>query len=142
MQAAVAAFKAGRISFRNAASQFNVPKSSLRDRVTGRVIHGKKNGAKTKLTQTDKEKLAAYLIETSKQGYGKRKEIIIFMATQIALKQGKTISGGCLSHMWWKGFLKRHPEISLRASQNIGYQAGNQRILSEASGHPHKQQYW
>ena len=120
MQAAVATFKAGGISFRNAASQFNVPKSSLRDRVTGRVIHGKKNGAETKLTPADEEKLAAYLIETSKQGYGKSKEIILFMATQIALKRGKTISGGCLSDMWWKGFLKRHPEISLRAAQNFG----------------------
>ena len=120
MIATVTTFKSGGISFRNAASQFNVPKSTLRDRITGRVIHGKKNGAETKLTHEDEEKLAAYLISSSKQGYGKSKETILFMATQIALKRGKTVHGGCLSDMWWKGFLKRHPEILLRASQNFG----------------------
>ena len=94
------------ISFRNAASQFNVPKSSLRDRVTGRVIHDKKNRAETKLTP-DEEKFAADLIETNKHGYVKSKEIVLYMATQIALKQGETISGECLSAMLWKGVLKR-----------------------------------
>ena len=73
MIAAVAAFKSGGISFGNAASQFNGPKSTLRDRITGCVIHGKKNGAETKLTHADEEKLSAYLIDSANKAMGKGK---------------------------------------------------------------------
>ena len=117
-----------KLSWREAYPSGSVPlsstyvpkKSTLRDRTTGRVVHGKKNGPDTKLTEEDEAKLAAYLIETSKQGYGKSKEIIMFMATQIAKKRGKKVPEGGLSEMWWRSFLKRHPEISLRSSQNFG----------------------
>ncbi|KAK3727232.1 hypothetical protein QZH41_006992 [Actinostola sp. cb2023] len=64
--------------------------------------------------------LAKYLIFASNQGYGKSKEIILFMATSIAKKRNKTIQGNCLSEKWWRGFLNRHPELSMRASQNFG----------------------
>ena len=120
MLAAIATFRAGGISFRKCADQFNVPKSTLRDRITGRVVHGTKNGPESKLSTEDENKLAAYLIDTSRQGYGKSKEIIMFMATQIAVKRGKKVLEGGLSEMWWRSFLKRHPEISLRTSQNFG----------------------
>jgi len=71
------------------------------------------------LALEDEKKLAAYLIDVSKQGYRKSKEIILYMATQIAIKRGKEVKG-CLSEMWWRNFLKRNPEISLRATQNFG----------------------
>ena len=120
MLTAIATFRAGGISFRKCADQFNAPKSTLRDRITGRVVHSTKNGPETKLSAEDENKLAAYLIDTSRQGYGKSKEIIMFMATQIAVKRGKKVPEGGLSEMWWRSFLKRHPEISLRTSQNFG----------------------
>lgn len=71
MQEALATFMAGGISFKNCAIQFNVLKSILRDHVTGGVVYGKKNGPKIKLRTEDEAKLAAYLIDSSKQGYGK-----------------------------------------------------------------------
>ena len=72
-----------------AAAEFNVPKSLLGDRIKGRVIHGKKNGPDTLLNNEDEEKLSAYLMDVNKKGYGKSKEIILFMATQMAIKRGK-----------------------------------------------------
>ena len=106
-------------SVRKAAMDFNVPKSTLGDRVSGRTEHGKKSGPEQILALEDEKKLAAYLIDVSKQGYGKSKEIILYMATQIAIKRGKEVKG-CLSEMWWRNFLKRNPEISLQATQNFG----------------------
>jgi len=38
------------------------------------------------LTSDEEDKLAQYLIYASNQGYGKRQEIIMFMATSIAKK--------------------------------------------------------
>ena len=118
MLAAIEAVKDGE-SVRKAAMDFNVPKSTLGDRVSGRTEHGKKSGHEQILALEDEKKLAAYLIDVSKQGYGKSKEIILYMATQIAIKCGKEVKG-CLSEMWWRNFLKRNPEISLRATQNFG----------------------
>ena len=118
MLAAIEAVKDGE-SVRKAAMDFNVPKSTLGDRVSGRTEHGKKSGPEQILALEDEKKLAAYLIDVSKQGYGKSKEIILYMATQIAIKRGKEVKG-CLSEMWWRNFLKRNPEISLRATQNFG----------------------
>lgn len=86
MLAAVETFLKGGILFRKCAMQLNVPKSTMRDRITGRVAHGTKDGPETKLTAEDEKKLA-YLIDLSKQGYGKSKEIIMLIATQIAMKQ-------------------------------------------------------
>ncbi|KAK3730439.1 hypothetical protein QZH41_003000 [Actinostola sp. cb2023] len=104
---------------RKAATTFNVPRSSLNDRIQGWVLHGSKSSPEKMLTSDD-EKLAKYLIFASNQEYGKSKEIIIFMATSIAKKRTKIIQGNCLSEKWWRGFLNRHPELSLRASQNFG----------------------
>ena len=107
-------------SVRKAAADFSVPKSTLGDRISGRTEHGNKSGADQILTTEDEKKLAAYLIDVIKQGYGKSKEIILYMATQIAVKRGKEVKG-CLSEMWWRNVLKRNPKkIPLRATQNFG----------------------
>ena len=119
MLAAVEAVRNG-VTIRKAAADFNVPKSTLGDRITGRIEHGDKSGPDPIISAEDERKLAAYLIDVSKQGYRKSKEIILYMATQIAIKRGKVVKGNCLSEMWWRNFLKRNPSVSLRASQNFG----------------------
>lgn len=80
MLAAIEAVKDGE-SVRKAAMDFNVPKSTLGDRVSGRTEHGKKSGPEQILALEDEKKLAAYLIDVSKQWHVKSKEIILCMAT-------------------------------------------------------------
>lgn len=48
-----------------------VPASSLKDRLSGRVIHGTKPGPVPYLSSKEEEELAVYLVEASKLGYGK-----------------------------------------------------------------------
>jgi len=98
MLAAIDAVKEG-MPVRKAATTFNVPRSSLNDRIQGWVLHGSKSSPEKMLTSDD-EKLAKYLIFASNQEYGKSKEIIIFMATSIAKKRNKNIQGDCLSEKW------------------------------------------
>lgn len=116
---AIQSVMSGQLSICKAAVEFNVPKSSLGHHIHRRLQHGKKNGPDMLVTPTDKAKLAAYLVDVSKQGYGKSKEIIIFMATQMATKRGKEVKGHCLSDKWWQHFLKGHPDVSMRSTENF-----------------------
>ena len=58
MVAAIESVMSGQLSIRKAAAEFNVPKSSLGDRIHGRVQHGKKNGPDTPLTPADEANLS------------------------------------------------------------------------------------
>ena len=119
MVAAVQSVRSGKLSIRKAAAEFNVPKSSLGNRVNGRVEHGKKNGPETLLEPAEEAELAAFhLTHVSKHGYARSKDIVMRMATHMAEKRGKEVKKGCVSEKWWQNFLKRHPEVSKRVSQN------------------------
>ena len=119
MAAAVQSVRSGKLSIRKAAAEFNVPKSSLGNRISGRVEHGKQNGSETLLDPADEAALAAFhLTHVSKHGYARSKDIVMRMATNMAEKRGKEVKKGRVSEKWWKNFLKRHPEVSKRAPQN------------------------
>lgn len=62
-------------SVRRAAEEYGVPRSTLHDRVNGRVIHGSKSGPRKYLTSLEEEQLVAHLKNCASIGYGKsRKE--------------------------------------------------------------------
>lgn len=114
--AAIVAVKRDKLSFRKAAAQFNVPKSTLADRLSGCTSNGP-HRPKSFLSPEDESKLAVHLDNITNQGCGRSKEIILYMAAQIVIKQGNLAKGGCLSDKWWKGFLRRNPQISQAASK-------------------------
>ena len=119
MVAAVQSVRSGKLSIRKAAAEFNVPKSSLGNRINGRVEHGKKNGPDTLLDPAEEVELAAYhRTLVSKHGYAQSKDTVMRLATHMAEKRGKEVKKGCVSEKWWQNFLKRHPEVSKRASQH------------------------
>ena len=61
MEKATEAVSQGKVSVRRAALQFNVPKSTLGDRVSGRVQAGTVSGPAKYLTDTEEENLATFL---------------------------------------------------------------------------------
>ena len=75
-----------------------------------------KNGPETKLTAEDNTKLVAFPIDTSWQGYGKGKDIIMFIGTQIAVQCSKKVPEGGLSHY---GFA---PHETRRSNMQISFQ--------------------
>jgi len=54
-----------------AAVKHGVPRSTLNDRLSGRVIHDTKPGPKPYLTTAEEKELAEQLIEAASLGYGK-----------------------------------------------------------------------
>ena len=65
------------------AVMYGVPKSTLHDRISGRVQHGKKPGPPY-LNPTEEQELAGHLISMAKIGYGKTRKEVKLMAENVA----------------------------------------------------------
>ena len=76
MLAALKAVEEG-ISVSRVARDYGVPRNTLYDRVSGRVVHGVKPGPKPYLNQSEEKELGSYLKHCAKVGYGKtRKDVL------------------------------------------------------------------
>ncbi|XP_068699252.1 chromodomain-helicase-DNA-binding protein 4-like isoform X3 [Montipora foliosa] len=101
------------------AGRYLVPNVGSRGGTSAQSTPRRRSEPRKLLTVEEENKLASYLIELRKQGYAKSKEIILFMASQMAAERGHTVVGGCLSYKWWRGFVKRNPQVSLESSQAL-----------------------
>ena len=94
-----------------------VPPSTLKDHLSGRVIHGVKPGPTPYLTTQEEQELAEHLVLSAKVGYGKtRQDVMNLVETYVNSRRSKeqnqkevTVSNG-----WWFKFKMRNPSLSLR----------------------------
>jgi len=114
MAAAIEAVKNGTAVLR-AAREHGVPRTTLHDRIPGRVIHGMKPGPRPYLAATEENELSLsiFLVDTAKAGYGKSRQEVKGLVEKVArdkgvLKKSKVTDG------WFKRFLERQPTLSLR----------------------------
>ena len=92
-------------------------RSTLKDRLSGRVVHGTNPGPKPYLTRDEETELSAHLLQASSIGLGRTrrdvKSIVGSFVKSKGLLKGKTVSNG-----WWEKFLKRNPTLSLRSGDS------------------------
>ena len=84
----LAAMKNGSISINKAAVLHGVPRTTLKDRLSGKVLHGTKPGPKCYLTCNEEHDLAEYLVEAAAIGYGKTRRQVLSIAGQVAKEKG------------------------------------------------------
>ena len=111
MKKAVDAVIISKLSVRRAAMQFNVPKSTLGDRISGRTQPGSVSGPTRYLTPSEESELARFLSRCCQIGYARSKLEVIALVRRILDSKGMKIT---LSHGWCDSFRKRHPEFVLR----------------------------
>ena len=120
MSAAVKEARNGSLSIRQAADRYNVPRSTLSDRVTNRVDEGCIWGSKPRLTMIDESKL----IETAKtrahMGIGFTKHNFLRAAAGLAKVRGLDFKKDKPSEMWWRRLKGRHGDFSLRSPEPTG----------------------
>ena len=114
------------LSIRAAANTYKIPYSTLRDRVTGRVVDGVKTGGPTVLTKEEETKLSEYLIKVADLGAGKSRKQTMEMAymiiyhdptrSKISEKWLKNRSAG---KDWYYSFMHRHTELSHRTPEKL-----------------------
>ena len=107
------------ISANKAALLHGVPRSTLKDRLSGRVVHGRNPGPEPYLNVEEEQELAGHLINASNIGYGKtRQEVLNIVERYVERKEHTSLRSSTVTHGWWQKFLKRNPSLSLRAGDS------------------------
>ena len=107
-----------------AARQFDVPRKTLDVRVKGRVQHRNNLGPSTALTFEEEKALASNLLYMAERGFPLTVNMAQAFVWEISFRSGchgqfnKKVGPG--KH-WWHGFRARHPELSLRTSDNLDH---------------------
>ena len=117
MQNAIKAVELGD-SIRHAAEMFNVPRSTLHNKVTGKTDVDVKPGPDPYLTFEEEEELASFLIQTAKIGYPHTKNQVLALVQQIVDSKGidTTVING-----WWERYRQRHPRLTLKSAVPLTY---------------------
>ena len=101
-------------SINSAAREDGVPTTTLKNRLSGRVVHGTNPGPVPYLSSMEEEELVEYLSDANKIGYGKTRRQVKVIAQRVATEKGVLCSAH-ISHGWWRHFLQRHPQLSLHS---------------------------
>ena len=102
------------MSINRAAELHGVPRSTLQDRLSGRVQHGKNRGPTPYLTSSEEKELSDYLLSSAEVGYGKTRREVKCIAEAVAKEKG-ALKADRISDGWWRRFLSRNPSVSLRS---------------------------
>ena len=80
-----------RQTVRRAAEAFNVPKSTLQDRISGRVVFGSRSGPQSYLTDEEEKELVAFIEGCSTIGFSRSKQQIIELRTSEPVSYARSI---------------------------------------------------
>lgn len=107
MERALIEVKSGRCTVRQAAKEFGVPKSSLGDRVSGRVMPGSRSGPAQLIASADEQLLVEFCLYVSKHGFPLTKQQVVSFASSIYKRQHRRVAVSKLGQTWWLNFRRR-----------------------------------
>ena len=116
MKAAMQAVIENGMSIRRAAEVYSVPKSTLGDRISGRVLPGCTSGPASYLSCEEEKELVTFLCRAAQIGHGRTRQEVIAIVERILASRGivKRVTSG-----WWGAFVARHPELVLRTPATL-----------------------
>ena len=114
---------------------FNVPKSSLHDRITGKVSFDARSGPTPYLSKYEEEELASFLFRSAKIGYPQTRKKVLYLVQQIIDDKGIDAH---VTKGWWERFKQRHPLVVLKTAaqlSNATAVASDHEVIRFAGGH-------
>ena len=105
-------------TIRDAARRFNVPHSTLQDRITGLTFRAEARANSHKLTQTEEETLVRRITSMDDRASAPTHLMVKEMADLLLAARGTTLVG----QKWVYNFIKRTPELQARYSRRYNYQ--------------------
>ena len=115
---AMKAVEEGMTEYR-ASQQYGVPRSTLYNRISGRVAHGINPGLKPYLSCHEEKELGKYLKHCAKVGYGKTRKDVICIVESAAHSRG-LLRSNHVTDGWWQRFLQCQFDLSLRQGDSRG----------------------
>ena len=108
------------LSYREATNQFSVSKSTLHNRISGKVLPGAKSGAPLYLDEEEEGELVRWLEGCTQIGYAKSvKEVCAIVRAIVAKKNN--LESVVVSHGWWDWFSQHHPHLMLHTGEGLVY---------------------
>ena len=114
MKLAVAAVQRGDVSERKASKFYNVPRSTLQQRVNGKRDMKPKLGRKPVFGADDEGKLVDFACNRAEMGIGFGKRQFLTYAADLARKRKIRIKQERLSDKWWRLFKRHHVKLAHR----------------------------
>jgi hypothetical protein len=119
IQLAISDLKNGRISnIREATRIYEIPRTTLRDRLKGIEYRGEIRANNHKLTQLEEESLIKWVLDLDRRGLPPRHSLVREMANYLLLQHGKQPVG----EKWVYNLIKRRPEIDSKFSRRYNYE--------------------
>ena len=97
-----------KLSIRQAAETYCVPKSTLQDRICGKGPFGSKSGPTKYLTDREEQELVEFIVSCASIGYAKRKQQVLHIVRQTMKKKQKAV---IVSEGLWVSFTNRNKNV-------------------------------
>ena len=104
------------LPLRRAAEEYEIPRSTLQDHVSGRVLLGSRSGHQY-LSDTEENEVEEFLLESAKMGFPRTRKEVMSLVQNILHQKGLPVT---VSSGWWSSFIKRHPALSVRVAEELG----------------------
>lgn len=122
LQDALCEIRTGGMSILGASVKYGVPRSTIQDRIHGRILEGpRRMGPPTILTIAEEERLEQWCNDLAKCGFPLKIDDLL-NTVQAIIKQDKRSSpftNDRPGRKWFQSFLKRHPGLSIREAEGI-----------------------
>ena len=119
---AIQAFKNQEVSsIREVARRFNIPRSTLQDRLSGHQNRAISRANSYKLTEIEEESLQKWILSMDSRGSAPRPSMVREMAN-LLLEQRGTTPVLSVGQNWVTKFVKRRPLLSSRFSKRYNYE--------------------
>lgn len=105
---------------KQAAKQFQVPRATLQFRIKN-PNHKPLPGPSPVLNEEEENQIKNWLTVSHKKGFPKRKEDVLKSVSEFVKKSGRPnpFKDNIPGEKWFKLFLKRHPDISIRTPEAV-----------------------
>lgn len=122
LQSAVDAVKSKSMGYLKASNVFKVPRPTIFDKVKEKSVINCHTGLNTTLSVNEEKRLADWLVDMSKIGYGRSKQELLDIVQKIIQADSRStrFKDQRPGKDWYYGFMRRHPEISLRSPRQLG----------------------
>ena len=98
------------LSVWRAAEVYNVPKSTIGYRISGRVLPGSVSGPVRYLSDREEDELIHFLLECASVGYPRSRLEDIAIVQHSCDRRGMN---KVVSHGWWEAFCRHHWNVTL-----------------------------